>query len=380
MRHYDYIIAGTGCAGLSLAVHLIEKGLDKNKKILLVDKDLKNKNDRTWCFWETKPGIFESIVLKQWKQLAVISEGFEKTASIAPYTYKMIRGIDFYSYALEKIKKNPNFEWQSGEINDIISSESGAEITVSGEKISATYLFSSILFEKPPLGKKHYYLLQHFKGWIIETEKAVFDPQIATLMDFRVPQQSDTAFVYVLPLTKHKALIEYTIFSKQTIPDKEYDEILKDYISKNLKIKNYKVSNQEFGIIPMTNYSFPSQKGNVIYIGTAGGQTKPSTGYTFQFIQRHINSITEAIEKTGNPFVKQEPGYKRFHFYDTILLHILSNRRLRGKDIFVRLFKRNKIAAVLQFLENKTTILKESRILMSLNKRVFTKAVLDHFR
>ena len=65
-QEYDYIIAGTGCAGLSLAVHMIQSGRFGNKKILLVDRDEKQKNDRTWCFWETEPGLFDSIVYKRW--------------------------------------------------------------------------------------------------------------------------------------------------------------------------------------------------------------------------------------------------------------------------------------------------------------------------
>ena len=54
---YDYIIAGAGCAGLSLAVHMIHSGKFSDKKILIVDKDDKQKNDRTWCFWEKEPGL-----------------------------------------------------------------------------------------------------------------------------------------------------------------------------------------------------------------------------------------------------------------------------------------------------------------------------------
>ncbi len=61
-QQYDYIITGAGCAGLSLAVRMIQSGKFANKKILLADADTKNKNDRTWCFWEKQEGLFEPIV------------------------------------------------------------------------------------------------------------------------------------------------------------------------------------------------------------------------------------------------------------------------------------------------------------------------------
>ena len=49
-------------------------------------------------------------------------------------------------------------------------------IQLNDEKISANYVFNSILFEKPELQKKEYYLLQHFKGWMIETEHLFLIP------------------------------------------------------------------------------------------------------------------------------------------------------------------------------------------------------------
>ena len=59
---YDYIIAGSGCAGLSLLHKILQTPSLQNKSILVIDKDQKKSNDRTWCFWEKNPGPFESIV------------------------------------------------------------------------------------------------------------------------------------------------------------------------------------------------------------------------------------------------------------------------------------------------------------------------------
>ncbi|MFZ9662091.1 MAG: lycopene cyclase family protein, partial [Chitinophagaceae bacterium] len=65
-NQYDYIIAGTGCAGLSLAVALSDAGLTRGKKILLIDREQKIKHDRTWCFWEKEDGRFDEIVFRKW--------------------------------------------------------------------------------------------------------------------------------------------------------------------------------------------------------------------------------------------------------------------------------------------------------------------------
>ena len=92
-------------------MHLIDSGKFTDKKILVVDQQAKNQNDRTWCFWEKGAGLFESIVYKHWEQLAFHAEGLHKDLDIAPYTYKLIRGIDFYDYCLKRIKEQTNFSY-----------------------------------------------------------------------------------------------------------------------------------------------------------------------------------------------------------------------------------------------------------------------------
>jgi lycopene beta-cyclase len=373
---YDYIIAGAGCAGLSLAVHMIHSGQFSNKKVLIVDKDEKKQNDRTWCFWETGKGLFDSLVYKQWSNAWFHGDGFSELLKLSPYRYKLIRGIDFYSYCLNLIQQQTNFEVIKADIQEIKSEEGKSWIQCGGNNIFADYIFSSILFEKPELKKNEHYLLQHFKGWVIETEKPSFNPDEATLMDFRVSQQHGTTFVYVMPFSETKALVEYTLFSELLLEQPQYEEALRNYITQFLGIDSYKIAEDEFGVIPMTNYKFPSVEGGIIYIGTAGGQTKASSGYTFNFIQKHSARIVENLIKRGNPFMPLPGGPRRFKFYDSTLLRILKHRQLAGGKIFTRLFKKNKPQQVLRFLDNETSLSQELKIISSLPTWPFLKAAM----
>lgn len=373
--YYDYIIAGTGCAGLSLVVHMIQSGQFSHKKILLVDKERKTKNDRTWCFWETGEGLFESIVHQQWKQAWFHSDLFSRKLLLSPYTYKLVRGIDFYNYCFDLIGLHPNIDIRFGEVQSVVSNKQETFLLLDGEKLVAGYIFNSILFEKPVIKNKEHYLLQHFKGWIIEADREIFNPAEATLMDFRVNQQHGTAFIYVMPFGPQKALIEYTLFTGLLLSPGEYDNGLKDYISERLKIGSYKIREEEFGVIPMTNYKFPVQAGNIINIGTAGGQTKASSGYTFRFIQKHSAALVDQILKTGTPFLSS-PGKKRYRFYDSTLLHILSHNTFPGYKIFTNLFKKNKPQQVLRFLDNESSLSEELKIISSLQTWPFLKAAL----
>lgn len=372
---YDYIIAGAGCAGLSLAMHLIHSGKFRDKNILLVDQHPKQSNDRTWCFWQTGKSLFEPIVYKQWQKLFFYGEAFTKQLNIEPYKYKMIRGIDFYDFCLEEINRQPNFTVRFDKVEHVFSSDITTGIMLNGNAIHAEYIFNSILFQKPQLSENEYWLLQHFKGWIIETENNVFQPEVATLMDFRIDQQWGTAFCYVLPFTKNRALVEYTVFSPQVLPKEQYDVGLKNYLEQLLQLGSYKIIDEEFGVIPMTNFEFDAGQNNIINIGTAGGQTKGSSGYTFNFIQKHSNELVQQLMRGKHPSLKT--GSRRFSFYDSVLLNILYKNTLPGKLIFTRLFQKNQTSKVLRFLDNETSVADELKIISTLPTWPFTKAALQ---
>ena len=371
-QQYDYLIAGAGCAGLSLLIHMIRSGKFNDKKILLIDKEAKNKNDRTWCFWETQPGLFEKIIRYRWEKVWFHGDNFSSLLSLSPYTYKLISGIDFYEYCLSEIAQHPNVHVQYDNILHIINDEKGAAVITPTRRIEGKYIFNSIIFNKPLPAPGEYNLIQHFKGWTVETKDNVFDPSAATLMDFRVGQGHGTSFVYIMPFAGNRALVEYTLFSGSMLPGDEYDKELRSYMINHLRTDDYSINAEEFGVIPMTNYNFPSHRGNIINIGTAGGQTKPSSGYTFQFIQKHSAKIVEKLAAGLHPSVTENK--KRFRFYDSTLLDILTNNAVPGKNIFTTLFKNNKPQQVLRFLDNESTLGDELRIISSLPTWPFLKA------
>ena len=374
---YDYIICGAGCAGLSLLIRMIESQRVTDKRILLVDKEEKIKNDRTWCFWETEPDIFETLVYKSWDKLWYHDTGFSTLMKILPYQYKMIRGIDFYNYCLNIIRQQKNIELQYGHVESVATENEKAVLYMDGHRTEASYIFNSVLFDKPQLKKKEYLLLQHFKGWIIETGKPVFNAREATMMDFRIKQEDGITFVYIMPFTETKALVEYTLFSTELLPAEKYDAALKNYLKQYLAINNYKLLEEEFGVIPMTNYQFPLYGDKVINIGTAGGQTKGSSGYTFKFIQKHSKALVNQLIETGNPVLPQKTN--RFKFYDSILLSILYHKELSASQIFTPIIKKNKPQQLLRFMDNESSLKDDLKIISGLPTLPFLKAAIKQF-
>ncbi len=377
-KKYDFVFCGMGCAGLSLLIRMIRSGRFTGKKILLLDRDAKNKNDRTWCFWEKGEGYFEPIVYKQWPVVSFYGDQFRKDSDISPYRYKMIRGIDFYQYCFEEINRQENIEIVYAAIDKWYRDGEETYFVLNGQTcpVGSPEVFNSVY--EPAEGKKILRLLQHFKGWLIETDAPVFDPGRATMMDFRVSQERGTTFAYVLPFTPTTALVEYTLFTRNILPQEEYDRGLRDYLKSFLQIDQYRVREEEFGVIPMTNERLRF-RGHGWQIGTAGGQTKASSGYTFRFIQKQSDRILERLLAgrsldglTGTP--------KRFLFYDHTLLRILYHQTLPGGEIFTRLFRKNDTRQVLRFLDNESTPAEELKIISTLPAWPFFKAAIGGLR
>ena len=372
MKQYDYIMAGGGCSGLMLALELIKSPL-KGKSVLIIDKEKKTTNDRTWCFWETGDNSLEELVFKSWDIANFYGHGFNQEMDLSPYRYKMIRGIDFYTHAYRELDNYPNFEFLNANIEEI--KDDGTVITNKGG-YKAAFVFNSFhSVNKLNISADYYTLLQHFKGWIIETETETFNPAKMTYMDFRVAKGHETRFCYVLPFSEKKALVEYTLFTDHVLQDSEYDRALEDYISNQLGIHNYRVLEEEFGIIPMSDFPFPRKTGkHVINIGTIGGHTKASTGFTFLRIQKAAREIVKNL--VDNKFPLPSPSFisKRFRLYDSILLNVLANETYPAKDIFTELFQKNGSVRVFRFLDEETSLLEEIKIMNLSPKKQFIKA------
>jgi lycopene beta-cyclase len=377
LKKYDYIFIGAGCAAISLLMRMIDAGLAANKSILLIDRAPKQKNDRTWCFWESHPGFFEPVVCKEWDQVWFHSDNFSKIFTINPYRYKMIRGIDFYKYCFSSIQQQPGIDVLYGDITGLSFYNNELKVKIDGRPntFAGDVVFNSIWKEETTRQQKPVYLLQHFKGWMVETAQPFFTPGEATLMDFRVAQTNGATFVYVLPLSANKALVEYTLFSGKILTDDLYNEGLRNYLQQFLQLKEYTVTEEEFGVIPMTNAIFPWYTNGMYHIGTAGGQTKASSGYTFQFIQKQSAAIVKHIkENTLNSTLKPGAVSKRFNFYDAVLLQVLANKYANGNQVFTSLFKRNSPQAIFQFLDNESSLAADLSIIQSLPTWPFFKA------
>ncbi|MFU8812817.1 MAG: lycopene cyclase family protein [Balneolaceae bacterium] len=354
---YDLIIAGAGASGLSLLWYLMEEGVTDHQSVLLLDQSFEPSPDKTWCFWNDEHLPLQQLIHKTWPVLEVAVYGNRFTERLQAYQYHCTRSDEYTRTILNRADSIPTIVRKKCSITGYdLSDELGVVHTDQGT-YRAPWVFQSVM--KP----KDYYkqkvdisLLQHFMGVEIETKEPLFDPEKAVLMDFDTSQKHGVTFFYVLPFSETRALVEYTFFTATVLDDDTYRAGIDAYLQNRYKLQpsQYNILREEKGAIPMEDRYYPAKTNERVFnIGTVGGLTKPSTGYTFTRIHRYSKKVASALKRGENPPPVGRPGY-RFRVYDLMLLRILRDNPTMGVQIFHDLFKHNKFDRVLQFLEEKT--------------------------
>ncbi|MCD0490234.1 hypothetical protein LPB86_18480 [Pedobacter sp. MC2016-14] len=371
----DIIISGGGMAGLSLLYRALKEGLWHDKHIVVVDKHSKQNNDKTWSFWKKEQTDFDEIISHSWNDLLFYSNsGKQLHLDAAPYTYCTIRSLDFYNFVLAYLKTFPNVSFYLDEVRSWYHKDQQSFLHTARYQFAGEFLFNSI-YQKPVLHSHSQYFLQHFKGVIIQLNEPT-RLRAAHLMDFRTSQEHGTTFFYTLPLSESVIFVEYTIFSKSLLRPAEYDAKIETYINDELNITQYKVIEEEFGAIPMTDHMFNRFDGSIVNIGTAGGDTRASTGYTFINTQKTISKILHSLKQHGHASFGAETIALKQQLYDSTLLNVLDGNRYQGHQLFYDLFKGTPASTIFSFLDAETSIFEDLQIMKSLRVAPFLKSFL----
>jgi lycopene beta-cyclase len=351
MKEFDYVIIGGGCAGLSLAYELeIHKKLE-DKTLAIIEPRNEYIRDKTWSFWKVIPHNFEDCIKKSWKEFSIKTSSLSKFIKCDSFPYQSIDSGLFYKKINNKLAKNKNIQFFKN-ANDL--------------NMNNAFVFNSV----PSFKERKSCIWQHFRGIEIETNKDFFDDSSIKLMDFDCDQRNYVHFFYVLPFSKNKAMIETTWLSKEDKSLKDYDFQIKNYLDR-LGLKDYKINFKEEGAIPLF-YPLDVKEKNKINIGTAGGMTRLSTGYTFLNIQEHSKYIRMNFENIQN--TKKYNIGKKYQFLDKIFLKVLEKYPEKMPNIFSSMFGAYS-NTIIKFLSNKSNISEDISVILKIPKLIFIKAL-----
>ncbi|MFJ5802220.1 lycopene cyclase family protein [Streptomyces decoyicus] len=364
MQDADAVIVGAGAAGLSLAYRLCEPTADARRlRVLLVDapRGPLTPQERTWCYWEAPGGAFDSALTASWERLRVHGpDGAATRGRPAPFRYKMLRSRDFEALVGARLSGKDTVVRVAATVESVRDVAGGAEVRGRDEAGRPVALRARWAFDSRPavrLPPARTTLQQHFRGWFVESLRPAFDTTTADLMDFRTPQPArGLSFGYVLPLSEHTALVEYTEFSRQIAETTAYERALGQYTAQVLGLDAFRVTAVEQGVIPMTDARFPRRVGRSVFrIGTAGGATRPSTGYTFAAVQRQSALIAAAL-LAGRPPLPPPPHPAWHRALDAVLLRALDSGRVDGAELFTGLFRTVPMERLLRFLDGRSRL------------------------
>ena len=384
----DLIIAGAGCAGLSALWHVM-RSVGRDRRIVVIDRDFEPVDDRTWSFWGNLTMPFASLADRTWDQVRVRFPGWESTQQLrgpawpgepTRRSYMRVRRRDYDIAILEQARQRHNVRFVAHDIVDIRDEPDGGVVGFGeGELRAPMVLQSAHLSPDAKAAAVRHPLRQHFGGWEVRTERPVFDPDVVTLMDFDTQQHDGTSFFYVLPDQPDHALVEHTMFSLDPRPDEFHDDQIRARLV-TLGVGDVSIERREYGSIPMEDRSLGQRWGAHIWnIGTVGGRTKPTTGYTFQRIHAQTRQLVDGWASGRGP--QPLPGAPaRFGFADRVLLNILHHHPDLGRPIFERLFLTTSIDDVLTFLDEQSSLAADARMMSRLPLSPFVRAAVAELR
>ena len=374
---YDFIFIGLGASNSLIILSLLKRGCLKDKKVAVIEAACKTINDKTYCFWASpNDSIVKDLspIITHYYKTINVNQSVLQNIELQPYCY--IRSIDLYNHTLEASNKAQITIYREA-VNKITCENEIYSVHTTFTKYQTKYIFDS----RPPtiklLKKNDIYLHQSFYGLQIKLEKDVFQEHSFEMMNFNVEQNNFTQFVYILPFSSREALVELTRFGAEKIDLNYAKGILDKLIYENYG--DYEILTHESGCIPMTTFiNQPNKYPHILNTGASANLIKPSSGYAFKNMFAFAQLLTKRIEE-GNysQFNKIYPKYKkRFKFYDKLLLIILLYWPNQGKNVFTRLYKKQSVATIFLFLDEKTSLYQEIKIFASLPIIPFIKALI----
>ena len=384
---FDVIILGGGCAGLSLATRLASSG-GPCPRVVVLEGRAAYTHDRTWCFFKDPQAPAQHSVQHTWPSMRITSGTGSVTVDCGSMPYEMVHAGQFYHSAQNIIN-------QSGHVGLRMD----VAITKAPEKrdglwrvdtgvgaFHAPYVIDTRPAKRPERdGAK---LWQSFYGQEIECNVDMFDPTCGDLMNFSAANACGAqaafpdavSFVYVLPTTPRRALLEFTVFG----PDPLNPDLLHDLFAKAVKQRmgstGFSVLRSEHGVLPMgTLPSVSSHDASYVFAGLTAGGARPSSGYAFARIQRWAASCADALASGQGPVGHAPDGFI-LRAMDALFLKLVRAHPQAAPDLFAALFSGTDTDSLIRFLSDRATLADNVRVVAALLPRPLLRALAGRTR
>tara|TARA_B100000575_G_scaffold134202_2_gene106928 strand:- start:998 stop:2086 length:1089 start_codon:yes stop_codon:yes gene_type:complete len=346
----DTHVLGDGCAAMMLASNA---GNLANHNITVVHPDgAPEPKDHMLGFWATPSLEFAKKHARgSWSSWAVITDTVNVTMRSENQAYHAMNKLPFLEHC------------RSEAVNQ------GVRFVDEQQHRAST---PDLIFDTRPPRTPHNAMLQHFLGLEVEVDRPVFDPSTAVLMDFRVDQSNGMHFMYVLPFSPTRALVESTFFSTQVLEREHYVEAIEAYLFDHYGAKISDVLHEEQGVIPMGTL-LPHDP-NIPGLGANGGAIRPASGYTFAFINEQIQNAVFGVNN-GRKLAFSRPHKRVDVWMDGVLLSVLRHWPNQGPQLFGRMAKALSGDEFIRFMSGRANWRLRFKVMMAMPKMPFIRGV-----
>ena len=368
---YDIIVIGAGLSSLMFLSKMLKQ---KTKLSVLVLEQKKSiTNNQSFCVWEG-PGLidiekqFKLRAKHRWEKILIENNGEKIKKDIQPYHYVYHDGHATLKKLSRQIKGQVETLYNT-KVKRVNEMGKKIQVASSNGNFSSRYIIDS----RPKIEKneiKSDYMQQAFIGNEIEVKSNYFNKDEATIMSFS-KNKTETEFIYQLPFTKKRALVETTLFSKN--PDLR--KLQQKHKINLKKYGNYKVLSSERGIIPMALIETTVNK-RIMKIGTGAGMVRASSGYSMRKIANWISDHKGKTIKKNNLLSFKYAPNPLLDFFDKIFLRVIKDYPNKSPDLFFNLFNQSNHKSLIKFLSDKPSWLDIINIIMSMPKRLMLKGLL----
>ncbi|MDA9789729.1 lycopene cyclase family protein [Amylibacter sp.] len=344
-------VIGDGCAALSLAAQA--SSLPKHTIDIFIPKQNVQTNDHIWGYWdmfwmrEVAP-----VSLKKWHEWIIETSTSKITMQSSQHPYRAVRRSKWLAHCRSNAEQNGvKFHKNLPSIGEVKDAK---------------------VFDSRPPKFREGMMIQHFIGWEVEAPAGSFNDETAILMDFRCDQSRGVHFIYCLPFSDSKALIESTIFSPNVEPESFYETAISNWLSDFACVQNFEVVGVEKGAIPLGIMELHDTKINGI--GSNCGAIRPSSGYAFSFIQKQISAAI--FRTTTGEILKFVTPHKKVDlFMDRVFLSVLRNQPQIAQKIFSSLAARLNGDEFAQFLSGEATVMVRLKVIAAMPVWPFIRAL-----
>lgn len=370
----DILILGGGCAGLSLALRLADYGENCPRTVILESRSHYS-NDRTWCFWDDGTAQLRELVQYRWPMVTLAQDERRVSVNCRTIPYAMIPAENFYAHATAALAETARVTLAMNEpvLGDPRKEGGLWRVETPRGARWAKYLIDARPQRLPERGAA--VLWQSFSGYEIDSEVDCFDPGVARLMDFLPSKNGRITFIYLLPFSPRRALVEITILAPDPLGPEDLREELAAFIQSQVGGSGHSVLRSEHGVLPMGQAAFDRGADvSHVRVGVAAGGARAASGYAFQRIQHWANACaTELI--AGKPPLLHQPDSWITHAMDALFLRVLRAHPERAPELFLALFALQDPRQIIRFMSDHALMADYVAIILALPPWLFLREI-----